>query len=360
GLLTRSTGNFEPVLSNYIQNLLESMHTPFGSFTLLLKEGRQPYFKHRTRLTVPAEDTLIVDILWPGVKLSVTQDFTQKVNVVYGSGKALNGDTFTNISYDSSGSRSTYLPFAYKKENYPKVASNEFFNKNKMSKEVSLNFWPGLDTADAKLVAEKHLELFSEPGITAQLTLNVDLQLSDGTGVARQTLTAGRSILVKGLFGNQQGVLFHVTEHSYTADNDTVMLTIDSKYRDQLTVQEVRKRGKDSLVISRLLGLGQYQPNIDDLLFPWSYEQGSGFVPYQSKHLWEVANKDGKTVPGAFPWLGLTQRFKPMNNNVANSKNSSSNEYAYIKKANIKNADENWSAPLPVMFSAKGTIQSVR
>jgi len=359
GLLTRSTGNFEPVLSNYIQNLLESMHTPYGSFTLLLKEGRQPYFKHRTRLTVPAEDTLIVDILWPGVKLSVTQDFTQKVNVVYGSGKALNGDTFTNISYDSSGSRSTYLPFAYKKENYPKVTSNEFFNKNKMSKEVSLNFWSGLDTADAKLVAEKHLELFSEPGITAQLTLNVDLQLSDGTGVARQTLTAGRSILVKGLFGNQQGVLFHVTEHSYSGSDNTVTLTLDSKYRNQLTVQEVRMRGKDSMVISRLLGVGQFKPNIDDLLFPWSYEQGSGFVPVGSKFLWESANRANISI-GDFPWSNLTTNFPPAGFNSSNVDDSSSHYVALSGPADTTNADKNWTSAIPVMFASAGSIASVR
>jgi hypothetical protein len=63
GLLTRSTGNFDQVLSTYIQNLLESMQTPTGSFTLMLGEGREPYFKHRKRLTTPASDTLIVDIL---------------------------------------------------------------------------------------------------------------------------------------------------------------------------------------------------------------------------------------------------------------------------------------------------------
>lgn len=360
GLLTRSTGNFDPVLSTYIQNLLSSMQTANGSISLMLGTGRQPYFKHRTRLTVPSDETLIVDLLWPGVKISLTQDFTQKINVVYGKGKALNGDSFSNLVFNADGIASRYEPFAAKKENYPQTTANNAFNANIMSKEVQLNFYDGLNAAEGKMVAEKALDVFADPGITGQITLTTDPKLKDGSGFARQKITAGSTILVQGLFGNRYGILFHVTEHSYTADNDTVMLTIDSKYRDQLTVQEVRKRGKDSLVISRLLGLGQYQPNIDDLLFPWSYEQGSGFVPYQSKHLWEVANKDGKTVPGAFPWLGLTQRFKPMNNNVANSKNSSSNEYAYIKKANITNADENWSAPLPVMFSAKGTIQSVR
>jgi hypothetical protein len=359
GLLTRSTGNFEPVLTNYIQNLLESMQTPTGSFTLLLGSGRQPYFKHRKRLIVPNDETLVVDVLWPGVKISVTQDFSQKVNVVYGSGKAMNGDTFTNIVYDADGSRSRYEPFAYKQENYPRVKSNGSFNSDKMSKEVSLNFWAGLNTADAKLVAEKHLELFSDPGITAQLTLNVDPQLMDGTGVARQTLTAGRSILVKGLFGNRQGILFHITEHSYSGAENTVSLTLDSKSRSQLTVQEVRQRGKDSLVVSRLLGVGQFKPNIDDMLFPWSYEQGSGFVPLGSKFLWDIANRNNISI-GDFPWSNLTTAYPPKHFNAAAKADASTHYVGIPGAADTENADNNWSAVAPVMFSAVGTISSVR
>jgi len=359
GLLTRSTGNFEPVLTNYIQNLLESMQTPTGSFTLLLAPGRKPYFKHRKRLSVPASDTLVVDILWPGVKVSVTQDFTQKVNVVYGSGKALNGDTFTNIVYDNDGGHSRYAPFAYKQENYPRVITNASYNQDKMSKEVSLNFWAGLSPTDAKVVAEKHLELFSDPGITANLTLNTDPQLSDGTGVARQTITAGSTVLLKGLFGNQQGILFHVTDHSYSADGNTVSLTLDSKYRSQLTVQEVRARGKDSMVISRLLGVGQFKPNIDDMLFPWSYEQGSGFVPTGSRLMWDLANRSNLAI-GDFPWTNLTTSFPPNSFN-SSKKNDSATHYVGITgAADTENANNNWSGIAPVMFSAAGTISAVR
>ena len=361
GMLTRSTGNFDPVLSTYIQNLLTSMQTANGSISLMLGTGRQPFFKHRTRLTTPSTETLIVDLLWPGVKISLTQDFTQKINVVYGKGKALNGDSFSNLVFDADGSKSRYEPFAAKAENYPQSPStNRSFNANIMSKETQINFYDGLNAADAKIVATKALDVFADPGITGQITLTTDPKLNNGSGFARQKITAGSTILVQGLFGNRYGIMFHITEHSYSSDNDTVTLTIDSKYRDQLTVQEVRKRGKDSLVIARLLGLGQYQPNIDDLLFPWSYEQGSGFVPLQSKHIWDVANKDGKTVVGSYPWLGLTKKYTPAKNNVVGKKDSSKNEYAVIGKADTTNANNNWSAPIPVMFSAKGTIHSVR
>jgi hypothetical protein len=359
-MLTRSTGNFEPVLSTYIQNLLSSMQTSTGSFSLMLGAGRQPYFKHRTRLTQPASDTLYVDLLWPGVKVSATQDYTQKINVVYGKGKALNGDAFSNLVFDADGAKSHYEPFAYKDVNYPRTKANASYDKNRMSKEVQLNFYDGLSASDAVSVAKKTLDMHSNPGITGTLTLTTDPQLFDGTGVPRQTLTAGRTVVIKNIFGNSQGILFHITEHNYSSDGSSVSLTFDSKYRDQLTVQEIRKRGRDSLVIPRLLGVGQFAPNIDDLLFPWSYEQGSGYVPLGSQNLWKLINKAGNNT-GNFPWTTLTGSFSPKVLNAAAKKHSSSSPYAGIYgPASKTNADKNWSAPVPVMFSAKGTITSVR
>lgn len=228
-----------------------------------------------------------------------------------------------------------------------------------MSKETQINFYDGLNAADGAVVAQRALDVFSDPGITGQITLTTDPQLLDGTGFARQKITAGKAILVQGLFGNRNGTLFHITEHSFSNDSNTVNLTIDSKYRDQLTVQEVRKRGKDSLIVSQLLGLGKYQPSINDLLFPWSYELGAGYLPKFSQSLWTNTNKDGISV-GSFPWLNLTKNYPPSKENPAGSNGSSSGAYAYIPIADTTNADKNWSAPIPIVFSAKGNINNVR
>jgi len=362
GMLTRSTGNFEPVLSNYIQNLLSSMQTQRGCFSLLLDKGRVPYFKHRTRLNTPASDTLIVDLLWPGVKVSITKDYSQEVNTVYGSGKTLSGQAFNNITFNANGTAATFEPFAANSVNYPATPTNPDFNKSHMAKEASLQFYDGLSASSAKLVAQKQLDMLSDPGMTGSITLHTDPQLNSGAGFARQMITAGMSILVRGLFGNRQGTLFHITEHSYSGEDNTVTLVIDSKFRDQLTVQEIRKRGRDSLIVARQLQIGKYAPAVEDLLYPWTYAPGdgkpaSGYVPIASKvRVWDkVSNVD------AFPWTNLTSSYSPSSvyngvNLKSGPHNSAAAPYAsLIGAASTTFSNKNW-VKVPILLSSKGTI----
>lgn len=357
GMLTRATGSFEPCL-NFVQGLLAGLQTQRGSFTILLDNNRRPYFKHRDRLAVPAEDTLTIDLLWPGVQVGITQDFSQRLNVVYGKGKALSGYTYSNIEISSDGKDAYYKPFAARPQVDP-TENNSWLDKNKMRKEVSLSFYDGLDASEAEVVARKHLEMFSEPGITGQVTLKTD-PLQGDVLYPRQTITAGMSILIKGIFGDQEGVLFHITEASCSEDS-TVSLTIDSKFRDQVTVQEIRKRGKDSLVLTRILGIGQYQPNISDVLFPWSYDYSvaSGYVPRKSAEMWKkgITNSDTtKRIPSniEFPWSDLVTNFAP----VKGENKSNEAFFAKIPNAASKtNATSNWTAVgVPVTLAAQGQI----
>jgi hypothetical protein len=373
GLLTRSTGNFEKVLSEYIQNLLAAMQTQRGSFSILLKKGRIPYFKHRNRISQPVrasgdldgnEATLVVDLLWPGVKISVTQDYSQKTNFVYGNGKSLSGNTFNGAQYSADGNSNWFEPFAASDEVYPADRNNQKFSSNILRKEVALTFYDGLDAGDASLVAQRHLEMFADPGITGNLTLDTDPQLLDGTGFARQMVTAGRTVLVKGLFGNKDGIIFHVTSASLDGNN-TLSLTIDNKFRDQLTVQEIRKRGRDSLVVSRLMGIGEYRPSVDDLLFPWSYDLGAGYVPLSSKDaIWTASYKEG-LISGSFPWTGMTSdsRFSPRSmSSKASIASVSGDKYMTIAgSASTTNSSKNWTqACIPVLLSAQGTISGIK
>lgn len=372
GLLTRSTGNFEKVLSDYIQPLLAAMQTQKGSFSLLLSKGRVPYFKHRTRLSQPViasgdlegnEATLVVDLLWPGVKIGVTQDYSQKTNFIYGSGKSLNGNVFNGAQYAANGVSNWFEPFAASDEVYPAKPTNPSFSSNVLRKEVSLTFYDGLDAADAQAVSQRHLEMFSDPGITGSLTLDTDPQLLDGSGFPRQQVTAGRTVLVKGLFGNKEGILFHITQASIDG-NSSLRLTIDNKFRDQLTVQEIRKRGRDSLVVSRLMGVGEYKPAVEDLLFPWSYDLGAGYVPLSSKKsIWDAASNAGISA-NKFPWTNMTtdSRFSPRSYSSKSSSSNAANDYyaTITGQANTKNSSKNWTACIPVLLSAAGTIAGVK
>ena len=376
GMVTRQTGNWEPVLSSYIQGLLSSMYTERGQFTLLLGENRQPILKHRDMKFQADDETLIVDLLWPGVQMSATQDYSQRLNVVYGQGKALSGSSFSNMQVVGDGSRTVYVPFAYRREVYPadtrylpdQEMGNRWFDASKMRKEVSLSFMQGVDASEAAIIADKHLKRFAEPGVTGQLTLKTDPLMGDEV-YPRQMVQAGMSVLVRGLLGRREGILLHITECSISADG-VVSATVDSKYRDQITVQEVRQRGRDALVPIRMLSAGNFAPLIPDLLFPWSYEMGSGFFPLESAVMFRESNR-GLTDTTAytaqsdlflngydFPWEGMTIKYPPK---------YFPQYYAKVDIANTSNPSQNWSTRPGqstngsiVRFSAKGDIKLVQ
>jgi len=375
GMVTRETGKFEVVLTSYVQSLLANMHTPQGQFTLMLDRGRRPVMRHRDLLTTPNDDTLVVELLWPGVKINPTRDFTQRIGVVYGSGTASNGDVYTGMEVTADGKHTYYEPFAARRQVHPEY-DNEWRDPGRHRKETLLTFSDGLTELEARKAAEAHLNRFADPGVTATLTLDTDPLVLDAP-FARQRIKAGMNIVVRGLFGRPEGMLFHITEAGINGAA-TVSLTLDSLFRDHLTVDQVRKRGHDALVPYRMLStMGLYDPKIPDLLFPWSYSAGSGVIPYAGAELftkfgpaavgststndpWSVAlptSGGGATV--RFPWTEYTTAYPP-----------SKHPHYYIKipPANATNADYNWAnskgqdnrkafVPYPVRLSAAGEIR---
>lgn len=346
GYVTRSTGSFDNALTSYIQGLLANMHTEFGQFTLILDQGRRPVLRHRDRGNFITEDALVIDALQPGVVLSLSRDFTQQLNVVYGQGKSINGSTFSGMNVSADGTRITYEPYAYRREVYP-TNMNDWYDRSVMRKEVNLSFFEGVSEDEAQQIARSHLQRFSDPGVTGSITLSSDA-LRSGVYFPWYLMTAGMTVQVKGLFGRDEGMLFHVTEASVSTDS--VSLTVDSKFRDQLTVQEVQMRTRDSLAPIRLLTVGQYRPNIPDMLFPWSYSDGSGYMPKSAKDLF-----DGMPTSVGFPWTEWTQQRPPSDPKWAQC-------YVRIGPAS-SNADENWAnarqslndfQPIPIRMSQAG------
>jgi len=346
GYITRSTGGFDAALTSYVQGLLANMHTEFGQFTVVLDQGRRPVLRHRDRVTQVTDTTLVVDVLQPGVQLSLSRDFTQQLNVVYGQGKSINGSTFSGMKVSADGTRIQYEPYAYRREVYP-TDMNDWFDRSMMRKEVNLSFFEGVAEDEARQIARSHLQRFSDPGVTGSLTLSTDALQGDSY-LPWYLMQAGMGVQIKGLFGNPDGVLFHVTEASI--GQDSVSLTIDSKYRDQLTVQEVRMRTRDSLAPIRLLTVGQFRPNIPDMLFPWSYSDGSGFMPKASKDLLA-----GMPPNVGFPWTDWTRQRPPSDPKWSG---------CYVRIGPVSpNADENWAnarqslsdfQPIPIRMSQAG------
>jgi len=356
GLTTRSTGSWDPVLTGFVQGLLSIMYDEGGSQWTIRKDiGRKPALYLRKPPLKSDPDLLVVDLGTPGIEITLSRDFTQSANVIYGSGTDAAGVAFSGMEINNLGDQTHFVPFSAARSVYP-TTSNPSYNANIARKETLLRFPDGMDEVAARRLANAQLQRFADPGFTGSIVMKVDPYIQGTTATfPRLLIRAGRSILVKGIRGDQKGILFHITEANVNVVEGAVTLTLDSKYRDQLTVDEVRARTRDALTPLRSLQTGKYSNTVQDLLKPWSYADGSGMVPTGSKEFFTKLIPDS----AAFPWTDWTTKYPPKNPAYAKF-------YIKIPKANLTNAANNWSgdtangifkAAIPVKMSQAGTIR---
>lgn len=320
GMLAREMGRWDKVLSSAVQNFLSAMFTGRGQWSLRLDKGRVPVLWHRDRTIVDDGSQLFIDAVNPGVKLSMSRDHSMTLNAMYGEVQSTQAGTkFTNRRYSNSGGDLRFIPFASKNE------VNEYEDIMKrpgaVRHEIFSTFTSGLTPAEAISKAEQHVATNSAASFTGDLTLRgVDPTVRTSSGsympFPRHMINAGDSLTIRGLSGKPEGLDFTVTNSSINVESGETQLTLDSKFRDSLTVREVRERGRDSLRPWHLMTVGQYQPNVPDVLVPWSYGQGSGFFPYKSRKMWTTPFRwKGRTRPVPewleFPWTELTRQRPP-------------------------------------------------
>ena len=218
-----------------------------------------------------------------------------------------------------------------------------------------VRFQDGVDQISAYKIAQGQYQRFAEPGITGTITLTTDARFADGYLCPRMLIRAGRTIRIKGLFGLQEGVLAHVTKSSADFNSLTVNLDFDTKYRDALTVEEVRARTRDALTPLRALQVGKYSNTIQDLILPWSYAEGSGCVPTGAREFFN------EKLPSTakFPYESYTTQYPP-------SHPSYRGYYIRINPADMLNSNNNWASDgrdgrllmsVPIRMSQAGTIR---
>lgn len=354
GLTTRSSGTWEPRLTGHIQTLLSVMYTDAGGqWTVRHDPGRSPVLRVRPALRYPTEQTLVVDNGAFGVDVRVSRDFTQSTNVVYAQGQDLAGTTFSGMQVTSDGKTTFFEPFAATPQVYPASDTNPRLLPYMMRKESMLQIPQGIDEIAARDIAAQQVRKHADPGFTGSITLTSD-PLKNGKPFSRMLIRAGDTIQVRGLVGSD--IIFHVADSTVNVQEETVTLSIDSKFRDTLTVDEVKARTRDALDPVRLLQTGRYSVTVQDLIKPWSYSDGSGIVPSGGKQ--DATDLFNKLMPttAQFPWQEWTTKYPP------------SKYPQYYIKINPKSADatKNWSgvdrdgvavASVPVKMSQAGSIR---
>lgn len=333
GLTTRSTGTWDPALTSYIQGLLSAMYSERGRWTMDLEPGRQPVLFHRDFVNGPGPDVATVNPRDPGVKIEFSEDWEQSLTTVYAQGQSLSGVAYTGMQVSNDGAETSYRPMAALRQVYPVIGENGWYDPEIMPSEVLLQTQAGLSADDAAIVSRAHLSRFAEPGSTGTVVLKSDPTFN-GQVLPRHLLRAGMAVHLPYIGGRKEGMIARISESTASLVGDReVTLTIDTKQRDQLTVEEVRTRGRDALQVSRMLVAGQYQPPVPDQLYPWSYAEGSGYIPsnsaYNAQPLFE-----GMPSETMFPWEDWTTQRPPRSSKWRNC-------YVGLSEAS-SNADKNW------------------
>jgi len=355
GFTSRSTGSWEPVLTGHVQSLLTVMFADGGAQWTIRNNGyRRPELYLRQKPHSSDPDILEVDLGAPGVALQVSKDYTQRANVIYGNGQDDAGVAFNGMQVTPNGDATYFKPFAYSPVSYPRQGNPSFISDVK-PKEVMVQFQQGVSEDTALKIAQAQLYRFNEPGITGTLTLTTDVRLASGQPFPRLLIQAGRTIRLKGMLGIREGLLVHVTAATVDFKALSVTLTIDSKYRDELTVEEVKARTKDALTPLRSLQVGKYSNTVQDLFMPWSYKEGSGCIPLGSKEFFMEKLPNDAT----FPYTDFTTTFPPSNPNYAHY-------YIKINPTNTTDSNKNWAAEardgtavmsIPIRMSQAGSIK---
>ena len=189
------------------------------------------------------------------------------------------------MQVSTDGLQTYYDPVATARQVHPADGDNDWLDQQEMPREVLVQMQPGLSADDAAMVARAHLARFGEPGVTGTIELTSPTRSMNGVPFPRHLMRAGMAIHMPNLFGRPEGVLLHIAESETDFVRGQTTLTVDTKPRDALTVEEVRHARPGRAVRSPgCWWPASTQPPVPDQMFPWNYAEGSGYIPSNDLH----------------------------------------------------------------------------
>lgn len=350
GYDSRSTGSWDHALTGFVQNQLQSMITDGESgvregnqWTVMQARegdsthpgGRTPVLQVRDRFRAPDFSMWVNQ---HGLTHQLTKDSTQVIDLIYGSGTGTDGTGWSNSVVSSDGSRTDYVPLAFRREDYP-YQGNPSLNLSKVVRESYLQYGTGFDQVNAITSAQQSLIREASPGWSGTLTLATD----PSSSMSRWEIHAGMTICLQGFAGTgATGLNLHIAAVERSITQGTVQLTVDTRYRDLLTLATAIARTRDPLTPFRQLKAGQASQIAEDVMAPWDYTAGSGFIPKAS-----TAFFAHKPVTSDFPYADWTKAYPP----------SAHPEFYVTCHANANTRDKRWAGAIPILTAEKGTIR---
>lgn len=293
GITAHKRGAWEHA-DQFISDLLSlAVEDDGDQWTLLLDRPRTPNIVKRDSTTVDWTLTLGT----PGFKLRPSQDYSQTYGIVYGEGVDRAGGRYRNLHIDDDGTV-FYQPLAYKDFLHPfdedgsggLTADDGRLDLSKRRRERFINFGEGIDRDEAQALAQQYLDRDYDPGWIATAELRIDPQ--EGS---RHKIKAGDNLKVKYFAGSgATGTLFHVAQTEHTLDS--VRLTLDTKARDRLALEEILRRQREGMTPSRALRLGRDADQVTSRKVPWDDDAGAGYYPTTRAPRFNAGSEGTQTV----------------------------------------------------------------
>jgi hypothetical protein len=303
GYATRQTGNWGRMLTGFVSELLGVMYTPDdcgttegNQWTVLKGVGRQPYLTIRDRFRTPDFSFYAGT---PGIDVSLSRDALATSSIYYGTGTATDGSKWSNTAISADGSATEYLPIAYFGDHYPLDSPNR--PKYLISGETMVQFGSGVGLDQAYVAGDKMLKRDYDAGWVGDITLKID----PSSTVSKWTIKPGMCVQVKNYAGLAT-LNLHIAQVRCMPEEGAVTLSVDSKFRDLLTLEEVTSKIRDPLTPAKLLKVGERSGILEDHLAPWDYTAGSGMVPYEARSFFLEMPRSSR-----FPWTDWTTTHPP-------------------------------------------------
>jgi hypothetical protein len=218
--------------------------------------------------------------------------------------------------------------------------------------EKSWNNIPsGIDQSVGEDIGQQYIEREKDPGWSGTITLQADVRTYGGSPFSKWQIRDGMSIWLRGWRGEvgevRQGSpgdpnIFHISQVTIDPQTHTVTLTVDSKYRDLLSVEEALQHTRDTLAPVSMLQVGKESALVEDLAVAWNNNKGAGCFPPESVKMTKATPfpfVDDTTAPGNSP----ADIFKPAYIDGSGSVINLSNKHQVVHGQLNKGAQDSYA-----------------
>lgn len=153
------------------------------------------------------------------------------------------------------------------------VGANPWYFPGAIRIEHYDNYGEHVSKVDATISAQARLRSQSGPNFVGTITIKTDPEEGH-----RFDIREGQNILYKGYRGVD--MLFHVAEVSFNFEDLSVQVTVDTAFRDAMTIAQIMERNRElnnpSMTATRHQSASMI---VEDRISVWDCENGAGVIP---------------------------------------------------------------------------------